>query len=296
MSLAQKIRSPRRKSTKGRERVWFAATIHDPLIPANAGIQPLSQDFGAAKIKALSLLKGILGPGFRRDERVGTMRRPPGAVEKFAVAAAAFAAMIGLTAASAAETFYLDELISISVGSFTTRTQAERDPRYGVAEAEIVRVWPERTDGRWLYQEQAFLGESARKIDPAMKDKPYFARVIRSVEVSPGVVERSVYKLKAPKKAQGAWKTEAPLAGLSPDDLLPSECGIRVERVAEKMWRAQSEDCPNAYKGATRAVSLGIILDGRYANWDRGFDADGAQVWGPDSGGYIFVKKDGKGN
>jgi hypothetical protein len=199
-------------------------------------------------------------------------------------------------AASASPSTHLEELTAISVGAFTTIEQAARDPRYGVAEAEIVRIWPERTDGVWLYQEQAFLGESATDIDPAMKSRPYFARVIRSVETAPGVVERSVYRLKSQEAAQGAWKAAAPLADLSPDDLFPSECRIRVERIAEKMWRAQSEDCPNAYRGATRAVSLGIILDGRYANWDRGFDAAGAQVWGPDSGGYVFVNKTEKGN
>lgn len=205
---------------------------------------------------------------------------------------AAFAYFAAASAeCAAAAPSYLDELIGISVGSFSTIEQATRDSRYGVAESEIVRIWPERTDGQWLYQEQAFLGESAAKTDPSMKGKPYFARVIRSVEISPGVVDRSVYRLKSPQKAQGAWKSKAPLAGLSPDDLLSSECAIRVERVAEKMWRAQSQACPNAYKGATHALSLGIILDGRYANWDRGFDADGAQVWGPDGGGYIFIRK-----
>ena len=40
-------------------------------------------------------------------------------------------------------------------------------PRYGIAESEIVRIWPEREDGVWLYQEQAFLGETASAVDPA---------------------------------------------------------------------------------------------------------------------------------
>ena len=31
---------------------------------------------------------------------------------------------------------------------------------------------------------------------------------------------------------------------------------------------------------------------GYYVNWDRGFDAEGAHVWGPADGGYIFEKKE----
>ena len=186
---------------------------------------------------------------------------------------------------------YLDESTAMTAGSFTTIEQAQRDTRYGVAEAEIVRIWPDRKDGHWFYQEQALLGETAAAIDPAMKEKPYFARVIHSVEVSPGVVMRAVHRLKDPSAAKGAWKSKAPLAGLSETDLMPSECTIRVERVAEKMWRSTSEKCPNAYKGAAYAQSLGIATEGRYANWDRGFDKDGALVWGPASGGYIFIRK-----
>lgn len=226
------------------------------------------------------------------------LRRKSGPVASRGLGALVLAAMSGCMFASLSPSSalagggaYLDELTSISVGGFTTLEQARRDARYGVAESEIVRIWPERTDGHWLYQEQALLGETAGAIDPSKKAAPYFARVIHSVEISPGVVERSVHRLKKPDAARGAWNAQSPLARLTPDDLLASECKILVERVAEKMWRAQSEKCPNAYKGAAYALSLGVSTDGRYANWDRGFSADGAQVWGPSTGGYIFIRK-----
>lgn len=206
------------------------------------------------------------------------------------IARATLAAL--LLAAAPASAGELDELTRLSVGSFTTAAQSARDERYGVAEAEIVRIWPERADGVWLYQEQAFLGDAPASADRAMKDRPYFARVVHTVEVAPGVVERFVHKLKDPAAAQGAWKRPAPLAGLDPDDLESSECRIVATRVAEGFWRSESDRCPNAYKGAAYALSLGVITDGAYANWDRGFDASDAVVWGPVSGGYVFVRKD----
>jgi hypothetical protein len=186
----------------------------------------------------------------------------------------------------------LAELTALSVGRFTTLEQAKRDARYGVAEAEIVRIWPERDDGVWTYQEQAFLGDSAGKIDATAKARPYFARVIHSVEIAPGIVERRVRRVKNPALAIGAWRSAAPLNDLSPDDLEPSECAIIATRIAEKMWRSESVRCPNGYKGAAYALSLGVIVDGRYANWDRGFDSNDQRVWGPEGGGYIFERRE----
>jgi hypothetical protein len=209
---------------------------------------------------------------------------------RLAQLAAVAITMLGSAAASEAPS-YLDELTELTVGSFTTVEQSARDPLYGVAEAEIVRIWPKRTDGVWLYQEQALLGDRPDALDSGAKERPYFARVIHSVEAAPGIVTRTVHRIKDAAKVQGAWKKAEPLASLSPDDLLPSECTINVERVAEKFWRSTSAKCPNAYKGAAYAVSLGVTVEGRYANWDRGFANDGKQVWGPSGGGYIFVRK-----
>ncbi|MBY0422223.1 MAG: chromophore lyase CpcT/CpeT [Parvularculaceae bacterium] len=204
---------------------------------------------------------------------------------------AALATSLGAAnAADAPKQGYLGELTAITVGTFSTLEHAQRDARYGVAEAEIVRVWPDRQDGVWLYQEQALIGESAATVDAAMKAKPYFLRVIHSVETAPGVVTRTVHRLNDPSKALGAWKSKTPLAGLSPADLADSECTITVERVAEKFWRSTSAKCPNAYKGASYAISMGVAVDGQYANWDRGFAADQTHVWGPATGGYIFKR------
>lgn len=184
------------------------------------------------------------------------------------------------------------ELTRLSVGSFSTLMHAQENTGYGVAEAEIVQIWRDENAGEvWFYQEQALLGETSDKIDPSQKDRPYFARVIRSVETEPGIVRRSIHKLKNAEGARGAWRNDSPLASLSRDDLEPSECAITVTRIAKNFWRSESDKCPNGYKGAEYALSLGIVTDVGYANWDRGFSNDGAVVWGPVSGGYVFRPK-----
>lgn len=194
---------------------------------------------------------------------------------------------------SAAPAFH-DELTNLTVGSFSTLQHAKENSGYGVAEAEVIQIWHDRGDGVWFYQEQALLGESADAIDPANKSAPYFVRVIKSTEIESGVVRRSIHKLINPEVARGAWRDPAQFNGVSVDDLEPSECAITVTRIANKFWRSESEKCPNAYKGAVYAVSLGIVTDDGYANWDRGFSSDGEVVWGPTLGGYVFRRNGGQ--
>ena len=189
-----------------------------------------------------------------------------------------------------AATFH-GELTALSIGSFSTLEHAKRDSRYGVAEAEIVRIWPERKDGVWFYQEQALLGYDVAELDATMKDRPYFSRVIHSREIEPGIVKRTIHKVKNADEARGAWRNQEPLKTFAPSDLEASECSITVMRIAENFWRSESEKCPNAYKGATYALSFGVTTTDQYANWDRGFKEDGTHVWGPATGGYIFNRK-----
>lgn len=209
------------------------------------------------------------------------------------LAAVSFGLGLGSNAAVMADDHgvYHAELLALSVGSFTSLEQASRDDRYGVVEAEVVRIWPGRDDGYWLYQEQAYLGDTPDAIDAAAKDKPYLVRVTHSVEIEPGVVRRTPHRLKNQDAALGAWRGDNPLAGMTPDDLEPVACTLTATRIAENYWTSRSGECPNAHRGAAYALSLGVTHKGGYANWDRGFAQNGAHVWGPASGGYIFKSK-----
>jgi len=211
-------------------------------------------------------------------------------------AAALWVAVAGFGSPASAQTSpesgFHAELLALSLGSFTSLEHARRDARYGVVEAEAVRIWPDRRDGYWLYQEQAFLGERPDAVDRAAKGAPYLARVIHSVEVEPGVVRRTPYRLHDPDAALGAWREDEPLAGLSPDDLAAVGCEIVLTRIAENYWTGRSARCPNAYKGAAYAIGLGVVHEGGYANWDRGFAEDGTRIWGPAGGGYVFQRKE----
>jgi hypothetical protein len=191
-------------------------------------------------------------------------------------------ALLMATTASAPDAA-LVEYARLAPGRYTTAAQAARDPRYDVVEAEVVRIWPERSDGIWIYQEQAIINREGMTAAQA-KAQPYFQRVGHVHRAADGRLRRDNYVLKAPKAFIGRG------TALTPADLGPAGCHNILERVAEAFWTARTEQCANGYKGATEMRSISVQTADTYANWDRGFAGDGRQVWGPADGGYIFVK------
>lgn len=178
------------------------------------------------------------------------------------------------------------EMAGLMTGSFTTLPQAERDERYGVVESEIVRIWPQRTDGIWLYQENAWLGDTPEEADRSAKDRPYFQRIVHIATAGPAMVRRTSYDLSERAPYAGFWRTPEAM----PAEALGAQtCTGLAHRVAEQYWFAEL-DCPNAYRGAVRVVSQSINRPGEYANWDRGFGAEGQHIWGPETGGYLFTE------
>lgn len=194
------------------------------------------------------------------------------------------------TKAMAQDNALLQEFAALQAGSFTTAAQATVSPSYAVVEAEIVRIWPDRDDGVWMYQEQAILA-AGDKIYKDGKAKPYFQRVFRLLDMGGGRLVRENYELKDAAQVAGAYKKKTPLDGLSPDDLILGGCANQLERVADGYWRAHIATCPNTYRGATHMTSLSVYTSDTLANWDRGFDAAGNVVWGPEDGGYIFKRQ-----
>ena len=169
-------------------------------------------------------------------------------------------------------------------GRFSTAAQHRADPRYDEVEARIVRIWPERTDGAWFYQEQAIVNQPGLTPDQA-RARPYFQFVGRVVALGDGVLRRDNYRVRDPGRFAGAN-----IASLTPADLGEAGCHNRIERVGAGAFIGRTESCANAYRGAVSMRSLSITMGDVYLNWDRGFDAEGRRVWGPEWGGYRFER------
>lgn len=175
----------------------------------------------------------------------------------------------------------LERLVSYMVGSFSSQEQAAEDESYFHIRLVMAPIWEERTDGYWLYVEQAAKGYF---------DKPYRQRVYHVTRTKDGRFESAVYTLPDPKAAIGAWKSDKPLANLKPESLeVRKGCSVFLAKRDDAFEGATNEkDCESKLRGATYATSEIRIEKGLVLSWDRGFDATDKHVWGAEKAGYIF--------
>jgi hypothetical protein len=192
------------------------------------------------------------------------------------------AVVLILLAATSALASDLDTLAGWMTGSFASTEQAAADSTYYDIRLEMHRIWPDRTDGVWLYVEQAVA---------AALDRPYRQRVYHVTQVEGDLFKSAVYALPDPAAAVGAWRHEAPLADLDPADLDRRDgCAVFL-RWDGTAFRGGTigRGCASNLRGAAFATSEVTVLPGLIESWDRGFDAEGVQAWGAETAGYVFL-------
>jgi len=170
-------------------------------------------------------------------------------------------------------------------GSFSSQEQAESDSAYFDIRLHMVPIWKERSDGIWLYIEQAVAGNT---------DHPYRQRVYRLTTQEDGRYRSDVYTFEDPTRFAGAWKDETPLSDISPDSLiLREDCSIIMEYDPQNEafgGGTVGKDCESSLRGASYATSEVTITETTLTSWDRGFDSQDNQAWGAEKGGYIFKR------
>ena len=187
-------------------------------------------------------------------------------------------------AAKAAQPDELAALVEMMTGSFSSADQAAANEAYYDIRLEMVPIWTEREDARWLYVEQAAASNLA---------EPYRQRVYRVTRNDDGAYVSTVFEIPDPLSHAGAWKSEAPLAQLGPDDLTLREgCDVVLEHSGAARFSGSTIEnrCKSTLRGATYATSEVEVTAEGIRSWDRGFDAEGSQVWGAEEGPYIFVR------
>lgn len=180
----------------------------------------------------------------------------------------------------------LGRLTEMMTGVFANIEQAEADPEaYSNVRMNVVPVWTDRRDGVWLYAERAVA------IDPT---RPYRQFVYHLTELSPGTVRIGVFELPGdPQQYAGDWAQIDPLGELQPRDLLSRpECTIRLKLEDDGMFIGETigKGCPSTREGAAFTTTKLMVSDEVVVIWDRGFDAEESQVWGPLYGGYLFKR------
>jgi hypothetical protein len=178
----------------------------------------------------------------------------------------------------------LERLATWMSGRFSSAAQAEVDPEYRDVRLTVTPIWGDRSDGRWLYVEQA-LGASL--------DQPYRQRVYRVVRGGDGSLESRVFLLPEPASFVGAGADPARFATLAPERLVARDgCTVvlRPDGPDAFVGSTSGRDCPSELRGAAYATSEVRVTADAMRSWDRGYDADGKQVWGAEKGPYSFLR------
>ena len=178
----------------------------------------------------------------------------------------------------------LATLVSWMSGSFSSHEQAANDTNYFDIHLQMARIWKDRTDGYWLYVEQAVA---------AYVDRPYRQRVYRVTQTGDNEFTSQIFTMNDPLRFAGEWKKEAPLATLTPDSLEDrAGCAVVLHRKDEKAFAGSTigKECPSNLRDAAYATSEVVVTEEALISWDRGYDEKGTQVWGATEGGYIFKK------
>ena len=177
---------------------------------------------------------------------------------------------------------HIDELFALMQGSFNSEKQANEDQSFYNITLHMYPIW--KDNGHFLYVEQSVT---------QMQDKPYRQRVYELKENENGSISSYVYTIPNDSLWIGKWKTPEAFDSLSKEDLeLRNGCEVVLSRVTKNRYKGKTGDtsCESTLRGASYATSEVEIDSEKIVSWDRGFDADGNQVWGAEKGGYVFNK------
>lgn len=173
---------------------------------------------------------------------------------------------------------------SMLTGEFSSSAQAQRDTSYFHIHLSMSRIWESRTDGVWLYVEQAM----ATRLEA-----PYRQRVYRLTRIGNDEFLSDIYTIRNASAVIGAQRSGEKRAALTYEQIeLKNGCSVRMRRAGgEYVGGTDGTGCPSDLRGASYATTVITLKSGILVSWDRGYDAKGNQVWGAVNGGYEFVKE-----
>lgn len=178
----------------------------------------------------------------------------------------------------------IQRLAAMMEGNYSSALQSKKDTSYLDIRLHIKRIWQERTDGIWLYVEQAVASNPK---------KPYRQRIYRLTQREDSVIESSVYTLHTPLRYVGEWRKPTLLTTLLPDSLvLRGGCSVFLHPHGQSFeGSTKDKTCLSDLNGASYITSSVTVMPTKMLTWDRGYDANGKLVWGEVKGPYTFIKQ-----
>lgn len=181
-----------------------------------------------------------------------------------------------------------EEIVSYLVGQMDTSAQAAANEGSAavrmttcVIQVEDSEVEADEAEGTYLYQEQALM---------AQLDQPYRQRFLQIVphELSQSVRSHS-YKPSNPDAWVGLCNQPEAARVVPVADLGESVCNVFLRPAASGyLGKTPIGGCPADFRGAVRITNQVLLYEQGMNTWDRGFDAEGNQVWGAADAAYQF--------
>lgn len=194
------------------------------------------------------------------------------------------AATLLLPGRLAAEPSLIEHVAVFLTGTFSNAEQARADQNFRATTLHGSVIWKDRTDGPWLYLEQALAGA---------EDHPYRQVVYQLAAGPEDRVEIRVFDPINVLAFTGAGKDSARADRFTPADLTPrGGCTLvlRLQPGGSFKGGTEGKECGSALRGAAYATTEMDIANREISFWERGFNAAGAQVWGSIHGGHVFKR------
>lgn len=179
----------------------------------------------------------------------------------------------------------LFKLANWMVGSFSSQNQADSssDVYHVDVRVHLAQVWKERTDGYWVYIEQAYADDLNR---------PYRKRIYHLFEEN-GVLKDLIYALPSGLNFTGQWANPEFFDVVTPEDLTEKiGCGLDFVFIEDKNWfftQTIGKGCTASIPGVTYLQTTATIAEDHFTSWDLGYNSADVIVLGPFSP-YYFDK------
>lgn len=183
-----------------------------------------------------------------------------------------------------AEPTALEHLAVFLTGTFSNAEQARGDQNFRNITLHITPIWSGRSDGPWLYLEQALADAPTH---------PYRQAIYQLVSQSERTVEVRLFDLPDPVAATGSWKDATRMEKWNPSDLAARPgCTLIMRLQPGGLFKGGTEakGCASSLRGASYSTVEATVSNLEIILWERGYNDAGAQVWGSIHGGNAFKR------
>lgn len=176
-----------------------------------------------------------------------------------------------------------DQLVEWITGEFSSADQAKDDTSFKDFTLKMTEIWPDAPTGAWIYVEQSLASTPT---------KPESQRIYFISEINDSQFSIDLYAIPGEEKFVGAWKSPEKFDGMTAFDLkYQNGCTAYLNYDGFQYAGITNEgSCKNNLNGSEYSTTQITLLPNEIRIWEKGFDTDGNQAWGPLDAPYSFKK------